>query len=168
MANLPEADEFTEGVYQWEVTDPNEAGPDGVMTRPLKALTNRTRWLKNQIAGYTASIADLYSKVTDLTSRIVSLEALQPKNVTFLRKSTYVIGNIAGVSSQTRTVSFPSVGTSSYMVVGTLVSKSANFDVDNNVFFMVRQKTATSFVLCLREIDDLNQNLDFDYMLIPL
>lgn len=52
MANLPELDEFTEGVYQWEVTDPAEAGPDGILNTPLKALTNRTLWLKNRVIGF--------------------------------------------------------------------------------------------------------------------
>lgn len=50
MADLPEIDEFTAGVYQWEITDPAEAGPDGILNTPLKALVNRTLWLKNKLA----------------------------------------------------------------------------------------------------------------------
>lgn len=49
MANLPEVDEFTSGVYQWETTDPAEAGPGGILTLPLKALVNRTRYLFNRL-----------------------------------------------------------------------------------------------------------------------
>lgn len=49
MAAIPEIVEFTEEVYQLEVTDPNEAGPDGVLNRQGKSLANRTRWLKAQI-----------------------------------------------------------------------------------------------------------------------
>jgi len=52
MANLPEVSEFTAGVYQWEVTDPAEAGPDGIMNVPLKALANRTKWLKDNALKY--------------------------------------------------------------------------------------------------------------------
>lgn len=59
MANLPETNTFTEGVYQWETTDPAEAGPDGIMNIPLKALTNRTRYLKNKSDSHDASISTL-------------------------------------------------------------------------------------------------------------
>ena len=49
MANLPEVDEFTAGVYQLEVTDPAEAGSGGIINAPFKALVNRTRYLFNRL-----------------------------------------------------------------------------------------------------------------------
>lgn len=49
MANLPEVDEFTSGVYQLEVTDPAEAGSGGIINAPFKALVNRTRYLFNRL-----------------------------------------------------------------------------------------------------------------------
>lgn len=45
MANLPESPQWADGVYQIERNDPVGGGPDGVANKPLKDLTNRTRWL---------------------------------------------------------------------------------------------------------------------------
>lgn len=62
-------------------------------------------------------------------------------------------------------VTFASVGTSAYIVTGSLVSNSTD-DSDNNVWFAVRDKTATGFKLLLREQYTDTQNMDFDYVLI--
>jgi microcystin-dependent protein len=48
MANLPEVSQF-DNVYQIEVTDPVQGGVSGVTNTPLKNLTNRTKWLKDQM-----------------------------------------------------------------------------------------------------------------------
>ncbi|WP_350316370.1 SGNH/GDSL hydrolase family protein [Pectobacterium aroidearum] len=45
MANLPEAPNWTDGVYQIERNDPVGGGPNGAANKPLKDLANRTRWL---------------------------------------------------------------------------------------------------------------------------
>lgn len=47
MANLPEVSNF-DSVYQIETTDPVQGGASGVTNTPLKNLTNRTLWLKEQ------------------------------------------------------------------------------------------------------------------------
>lgn len=57
MANLPELSEFTAGVYQIETSDPVLGGVDGVTNVPLKALVNRTRWLKEQVDTLAAEVA---------------------------------------------------------------------------------------------------------------
>ena len=49
MADLPEANQWTPGVYQIETSDPVVGGPDGVTNLPIKQLTNRTLWLKGKI-----------------------------------------------------------------------------------------------------------------------
>lgn len=49
MADLPEADEFTAGIYQIETTDPVEGGADGINNRAAKGLANRTLWAKNRL-----------------------------------------------------------------------------------------------------------------------
>lgn len=79
-------------------------------------------------------------------------------------KGTYVVGDASGTDT-TRTVSFTDLGTSDYIVTGSLVSKSAIFDTDNDVFWMVKNKTSNSFQLLLREVSGQNQNLDFDYVI---
>jgi hypothetical protein len=85
--------------------------------------------------------------------------------LTYLLKGSYNLGN--PVANDIRTISFTSVGTASYMVVGSLVSKGANFDFDNDTIWMVREKTATSFKLVISENAPSDQDLDFDYCLIP-
>jgi hypothetical protein len=62
MTNLVEVENYDEGVYQFELTDPIRGGADGVDNRPLKNLANRTKWLKAQIIiianGLSAHLAD--------------------------------------------------------------------------------------------------------------
>lgn len=84
----------------------------------------------------------------------------------FLYKGTTSVGNPAG--DATLTVTFADVGTSSYMVVGSLVSFGADFDQDNDVVWTIRNKTATGFSLLLREVAAASQNLQFDYVLIQI
>ena len=57
MANLPELNQFDTGVYQIETSDPVLGGVDGITNAPLKALVNRTRWLKNQVDTLVAEVA---------------------------------------------------------------------------------------------------------------
>lgn len=85
----------------------------------------------------------------------------------FLLKGTYPVGNLDN-TDEIRTVTFPTVNTTNYMVLGSLVSKSSNYDSDNDVFFVIRDKTATSFKFTLREVSGVLQNLDFNYVLIAL
>lgn len=59
MANLPEISEFTANIYQLEITDPAEAGPDGVLNYQAKALANRTTWLKDNLTSLNAFPGEL-------------------------------------------------------------------------------------------------------------
>jgi hypothetical protein len=65
MGKLIEIDEFTEEIYQLEVTDFVEGGENGVDNKPHKALANRTRWLKSRIDAFLAG--------TGLTKAMVGL-----------------------------------------------------------------------------------------------
>lgn len=148
MANVTETSTWESGIYQLETTDSVEGGSDGISNLQAKQLGNRTKWLYDAIAVINAWIANT-------------------KFLLFLRKGTYTIGDAVGGDS-IRTISFSSVGTSNYMVNGCLISKSADYNDDNDVIWMVREKTPTSFKLCLKEVAGEAQNLDFDYVLIPL
>ena len=66
MADLPEANQWTPGVYQIETSDPVVGGPDGVTNLPIKQLTNRTLWLKKKIEALRL-IAD---KVVEATEKL--------------------------------------------------------------------------------------------------
>jgi hypothetical protein len=86
----------------------------------------------------------------------------------FLLKGVLTIGDVSGNGGSIHTANFPSVGTSNYLVVGSLVSKGSNWDQDNDVMWIIREKTEVSFKVAVREIASVIQNLDFEYMLIPL
>ncbi len=91
----------------------------------------------------------------------------KPSTISYLYKGTFVVGDNVTTDSL-RTVTFPTVGTNNYMVIGCMVSVGSNFDADNDVIWMVREKGNTSFKLTLREVAGQVQNLNFEYMLIPL
>ena len=147
MANLTELSQWEAGIYQLETTDPVEAGVGGIANEQARLLGNRTKWLYDAI-------------------QVINNWIANTKFLLFLRKGTFTVGDVVG-SDNLKTISFPSVGTTNYMVSGSLVSKSSNYNTDNDVTWMVREKTATSFKLCLREVSGQIQNLDFDYVLIP-
>ncbi|MDA6068631.1 hypothetical protein NJT12_03270 [Flavobacterium sp. AC] len=89
----------------------------------------------------------------------------------FLRKSVFNIGNVGSsgnVNDTKMTVSFPSVGTSNYMVLGALRGRSAFWNDDNDVFWTYGNEQSTSFEIFLREIVANTQDLKFYYVLIPL
>lgn len=89
------------------------------------------------------------------------------KKISPLASGTYTIGDVDNTNIM-RTVNLPyDVGTSDYRVEGSLVSKGANYSLDNDVFGMVKDKTATTFKLCLREVSSHNQNLDFEWAIYP-
>jgi hypothetical protein len=59
MANIqvPETPEFPD-VYQWELNDDVIGGPNGIATRPIKQLTERTAYLKKQAEELETAIAN--------------------------------------------------------------------------------------------------------------
>ena len=89
----------------------------------------------------------------------------RPAFLKVLHQDTKNIGNVTS-NSYSVVITIPDVGTSNYQVLGTICSNSANFNVDNNVFHNIRDRTATSFRLCLREMSSDDQNISFDYTLI--
>lgn len=84
----------------------------------------------------------------------------------FLYKSTIPVGDLVG--DKNLSISFTDIGTSNYMVVGSLVSDGTNWNDDNDVYWVVKNKTATGFSLLLRETAGVVQNLQFNYALIEL
>ncbi|PLY08406.1 MAG: hypothetical protein C0625_02125 [Arcobacter sp.] len=49
MADIEELEQWEDGVYQLETTDPVEGGADGVDNKPHKHLANRTVYLKSKL-----------------------------------------------------------------------------------------------------------------------
>ncbi|MEN9907142.1 MAG: hypothetical protein RLZZ540_283 [Bacteroidota bacterium] len=89
------------------------------------------------------------------------------KKTSPLASGTFPIGDVSG-SDEIRTVILPyDVGTSNYRVEGSLVSKGANYNNDNDAFETIKDKTGTSFKLCLREVSSNAQDLDFEWAIYP-
>ena len=78
-----------------------------------------------------------------------------------LHKGSQVIGDVAG--DQLFTVTIPDVGTADYYVIGSLKSNSTNFDADDDVSWVWREPTSTSFKIAIRELAAVQQNLTFYY-----
>lgn len=121
------------------------------------------------------AIQTLVGEILADESEITPMEIRQCFGVmiTFLRKisplasGTFTIGDVEA-TDVIRTINLPyDVGTSDYRVEGSLVSMSANFNADNDVFEMVREKTANSFKLCLREITKDIQDLNYEWAIYP-
>ncbi len=51
MTNLTEQDQYEDGIYQIEKSDPVVGGADGISNRQANQLANRTRWLKARLDG---------------------------------------------------------------------------------------------------------------------
>ncbi|MDD2675380.1 MAG: hypothetical protein PHF81_10915 [Flavobacterium sp.] len=90
----------------------------------------------------------------------------QKPTISYLAKGVAPIADFS--TDGIATITFPTVGTNNYMVVGCMVSTGSNYNVDNDVIWMIREKTNNSFKVTLREVNGGVQSLSFEYMLIPL
>jgi len=83
-----------------------------------------------------------------------------------IKTDSVFIGDIVPVD-MSKTITFSTVNTSNYVIIGSLRSISSDWNTDNDVFWMVRAKTETSFTLLFRDIlTGVIQSLYFDYALI--
>jgi hypothetical protein len=99
----------------------------------------------------------------------------KPSIPNILAKGTAVLGNVAA-ADQLISVNFPAIGTNEYIIVGSLISKqidgneadgfTAGWNRDNDVSFVIVNKTASSFQIALREYASATQNLEFDYIIL--
>ncbi|WP_300978089.1 hypothetical protein [Flavobacterium sp.] len=93
----------------------------------------------------------------------------QPKvSQPFLHKGTHWVGDVGAHGPDTTfTIPIPDIGTSNYVVVGSLVSEG-NVLTDNDVTWITKNTSSTSFQLSLREGAPGAQALEFRYVLIAL
>lgn len=59
MTNLTEQNSFDAGIYQLEETDPVKAGAGGIANEQAQGLSNRTRWLYNQVQSILTALASM-------------------------------------------------------------------------------------------------------------
>lgn len=83
-----------------------------------------------------------------------------------LRIGSTLLGDFPNATDQKRTINFPSVGTSNYMVLGSFVSAGGVWSENNDVIWSIGSKTNTSFELLGRETANHIQNLRFEYILV--
>ena len=169
---LPFEDGFSKNVYKTRyVTFGTGIGETlwANFTRPLNVSNITTRLIAAETKLATiAEGANVNVQADYAQSNAAAADFIKNKPALnqYLMKGTVSISDIYG--DQDKLVSFPTVGTSNYMVVGSLVSLSSDYNDDNDVLWMVKSKTATSFRLLLREVSSKEQNLQFNYALIPL
>ena len=81
-----------------------------------------------------------------------------------LYSSSYLVGDIGPGDTISFTITFPTVGTSEYFVMGTIVSGAANQSYDV-CMWNIRNRTATSFDVHMRQGGSWTQNITFDFIL---
>ena len=81
---------------------------------------------------------------------------------------SFSVGNVAAGAGSGFNITFPSVGTAEYYVIGTMISNNwVHPEDDSNIMFTVGVlKTSTSFYLHVKEQGASTQNLTFEYLLI--
>ncbi|SNB43563.1 hypothetical protein LVDJXP189_470006 [Flavobacterium psychrophilum] len=101
----------------------------------------------------------------------------KPSLFNVLAKGTALLGDIE-TTDQIKTVVFPTIETSNYMVIGSVVSKQSDgndggifvqgWTRDNDISYVIVNKTASNFQLAFREYSGVLQKLEFDYLIIAL
>ncbi|MBP5951294.1 gp53-like domain-containing protein [Pseudomonas sp. P42] len=74
MADLPEVNEWPEGIYQLETSDPVLGGPEGIDNLQGKQLANRTKWLKDQISKIVDGVTSIGSALKLATPRALNFK----------------------------------------------------------------------------------------------
>lgn len=131
---------------------------DAKLASESAILATEHREVENAIIDY------LIQENETLQTQVDNIIANPPTVNPFIRKGTRVIGNVS--TDQVITVNFDDIGTTNYMVVGSLVGNSGDFNQDNDVFYIILNKTSNSFGLATREVSANTQVLSFDYAII--
>ena len=195
MIKLNESTSYDVDVNGYETGEVVQGGQNGVANRPLKALANRTNWLKSaydaivltlqgintvlsglkSASTYEATANKIDGKIPLWDSVYSKAEVTQMINDALssirgiIARGTEIVGNIASGNGTERTIYFPSVGSTDYTVAGSVVSIPAQgCTVQNDVYITwgVRSKTLTSCVIHFQEIGAVGQNINFDWAII--
>lgn len=83
MADLPEVDEWTPGIYQLETSDPVLGGPDGIDNLQGKQLASRTRWLFNALQKLVNGVTIVGKAARLETARVLKFKGAASGNGSF-------------------------------------------------------------------------------------
>ena len=193
MIKLSESQSYDVDVNGYETGEVVQGGQNGVANRPLKALANRTNWLKsaydaivltlqgintvlgglksastyeataNKIDGKIPLWDSVYSK-NNVDQLINDVEALSGKK---LASGRCMIGDLIGGNSVTKVVSIgKNIGTTYYTVLGSIISKG---DPTKDWVFMTiidSSQTATNFSISVVSWQGADlQNVDFKWII---
>lgn len=141
----------------YPVFDPNYVHTDNNLTPAL--LTK----LNGVMDGAEVNVQSDFTETISTSDSYIRNKPIIP-NV--LRHSNYIIGDMIGLDEQI-TISFPSIGTIDYSVFVSLNSLG-DWNNDNDIIATIKNKTATSFNILLREVNGFSgiQNLTMDYLII--
>lgn len=138
-----------------------EFGTGGIITFPYADLSRiKTAKQLSELVGNVqsnwevanpASPAYILNKPTNLLS--------------VLRRGYSYIGNLVNIEK--RQISFPSINTANYFVIGVMRSLNDDFGLDGDQTWSIKAKTATYFELVTKEYGGLDQNFRFEYILVP-
>ncbi|AMU13845.1 hypothetical protein A3203_12415 [Burkholderia cenocepacia] len=102
MGKLAESSQWVEDLYQIEIADPVEGGPDGVSNTQAKQLGSRTRYLKAQVEQSQTGLAQhvaaadphtQYALKTDLAAKLAALVGQSPASLDTLKELADALGN---------------------------------------------------------------------------
>lgn len=132
-------------------------------------FANRLNVIEAKLSGIEPNAQKNVQADWDSTNTASDAYIKNKKNfLTALHQGTINIGNLTS-NSYSIVVNFgKNIGTSNYQVVLSIKSNSAALIQDNNVFENTREHTATSFRLCMREMEGIDQNISLNYFVIPL
>ena len=78
MSYLHEEPQWESGIYQLEITDPIQGGPDGIANLQAKQLANRTKFLKAEVERVDAEIGTLDTDLSNAKTVLDNIVAYNP------------------------------------------------------------------------------------------
>jgi hypothetical protein len=81
-----------------------------------------------------------------------------------LLTGTLIFGDIYS-GHDNATISFTDLGTSDYIVLGSIYSKVSGTTNKDEIVFVIKNKTSTSFDVYFRELQSTAQDFNFDYII---
>lgn len=83
MANLPETEDFSGGIYQIETSDRVLGGPGGISNKQAQQLGNRTAWLKAKFDALINGTVAVAKAAKLATARTIAISGAASGNVSF-------------------------------------------------------------------------------------
>jgi hypothetical protein len=148
-------------VYAW--ADFDRSTPTNGLLKRMKATEDIITTLGNDLSDLTTAFGIHTHTWASITGK--------PNNlVTYAGSVT--IGDITEVNSQGGdkmvTVSIPNQGDNNYIVAGSIFGIGSDPNYDNDVMWIISGKAADQFVVAIRSINLVVQNLKFEFAIVKL